>query len=86
MTASAWCNGTLSGLLRLATNVTVTLVGPGTPLSPALHAYGIKTLAGFIAIDRDAIRSVIANGGGVKAFKEFGRQVLISAEQPASSQ
>ena len=86
VTASAWCNGTLSGLLRLATNVPVTLVGPGTPLSPALHAYGIKTLAGFIAIDRDAIRSVIANGGGVKAFKEFGRQVLISAEQPASIQ
>ncbi|MEQ8332888.1 DUF364 domain-containing protein [Nisaea sp.] len=80
VTASAWCNGTLPGLLRLAKNVPVTLVGPGTPLSPALHAYGIRTLGGFKPVDRDAIRSVIANGGGVKAFKKFGEQILLSAE------
>lgn len=80
VTASAWCNGTLSGLLRHAKGVPVTLVGPGTPLSPALHAYGIKTLAGFIPLDRDAIRSAITDGGGVRAFKEFGKQILVSAE------
>lgn len=80
VTASAWCNGTLSGLLRLATSIPVTLVGPGTPLSPALHAYGIRTLGGFKAVNRNAIKAVIANDGGVKAFKEFGEQVLLSAE------
>lgn len=80
VTASAWCNGTLSGLLRLARNVPVTLVGPGTPLTPALHAYGIRKLAGFKIIDRDAVRSAIASGGGVKAFKKFGDQILLSAE------
>lgn len=80
VTASAWCNGTLSGLLRLARNVPVTLVGPGTPLTPALHAYGIRKLAGFKVVDRDEVRSAIAGGGGVKAFKEFGDQILLSAE------
>lgn len=79
ITASAWCNGTLSGLLRLATNTPTTLIGPGTPLSPSLHVYGITTLAGFKVIDREAVRSVIAGGGGVKAFKEFGEQVLMSS-------
>ena len=58
----------------------MTLVGPGTPLSPALHAYGIRTLGGFKAVNRNAIKAVIANDGGVKAFKEFGEQVLLSAE------
>ncbi len=80
VTASAWCNGTLSGLLRLAKNVPVTLIGPGTPLTPALHAYGIRKLAGFKVVDRDGVRSAIAGGGGVKAFKEFGDQILLSAE------
>ncbi|WP_193170272.1 Rossmann-like domain-containing protein [Nisaea nitritireducens] len=80
ITASAWCNGTLSGLLRLARNVPVTLIGPGTPLTPALHAYGVRKLAGFRVGDRDAVRSAIASGGGVKAFKEFGDQILLSAD------
>ncbi|MEO9903566.1 DUF364 domain-containing protein [Nisaea sp.] len=80
ITASAWCNGTLPGLLRLAREVPVTLVGPGTPLTPTLHAYGIKKLAGFRIIDRDAVRSAIASGGGVKAFKEFGEQIVLSAD------
>ncbi len=80
VTASAWCNGTLPGLLQLARNVQVTLVGPGTPLTPALHAYGIKKLAGFRIVDRDAVRSAIASGGGVKSFKKFGEQILLSAD------
>ena len=33
ITASAWCNGTLPYLLRLAQNIPVTLIGPGTPLT-----------------------------------------------------
>ena len=79
ITASAWCNGTLPYLLRLAQNIPVTLIGPGTPLTPTLHAYGIRKLAGFRIRDRDAVRSAIANGGGVKSFKKFGNQVLLSA-------
>lgn len=80
ITASAWCNGTLSGLLRLAKHVPVTLVGPGTPLTPALHAYGINKLAGFKITDHNEVKSAISSGGGVKAFKKFGDQILLSAK------
>jgi hypothetical protein len=80
VTASAWSNGTLAGLLRLATGSRVTLVGPGAPLAPALHAYGIHRLAGFIVGDREKTREIIAEGGGVKAFKPYGRQIMLSEE------
>ncbi|UUX50531.1 DUF364 domain-containing protein [Nisaea acidiphila] len=79
VTASAWSNGSLAGLLRLASGCCVSLVGPGTPLSPSLYAYGIQRLAGFVVEDRETTRTVIARGDGVKAFKPFGRQVLLSA-------
>lgn len=77
-TASAWVNGTLPPLLRLAEDCQVTLVGPGTPLSTELHSYGIRRLAGFVVEEREQVRAVIADGRGVKAFKHFGRQVLIT--------
>ncbi|WP_193179889.1 Rossmann-like domain-containing protein [Nisaea sediminum] len=80
VTASAWSNGTLAGLLRLAIGSRVTLVGPGAPLAPALHAYGIHRLAGFIVGDREKTREIIADGGGVKAFKPYGRQIMLSEE------
>ncbi|WP_420404622.1 Rossmann-like domain-containing protein [Nisaea sp.] len=80
VTSSAWSNGTLAGLLRLASGSRVTLVGPGTPLQPALHAYGIQRLAGFVVADRERTREVIAAGGGVKAFKPHGRQVVLTEE------
>lgn len=80
ITASAWSNGSLAGLMRLATGCRVSLVGPGTPLSPALHEYGLHRLGGFVVEDRDSTREVIARGDGVKAFKPFGRQVLISED------
>jgi len=79
VTASAWSNGTLAGLLRLATDSRVTLVGPGAPLVPELHAYGIHRLAGFVVEDRERTREAIAGGRGVKAFKPYGRQVMLSA-------
>lgn len=80
ITASAWSNGTLAGLLRLATESRVTLVGPGAPLARALHAYGIQRLAGFVVEDRARTRDVIAADGGVKAFKPYGRQVMLSED------
>lgn len=80
VTASAWSNGTLAGLLRLVTESRVTLVGPGAPLAPALHAYGLHRLAGFVVGDREKTREIIAKGGGVKAFKPYGRQIMLSEE------
>lgn len=80
ITASAWSNGTLAGLLRLAARSRVTLVGPGTPMTDALGPYGVHRMAGFIVEDRERTRSVIAEGGGVSAFKSLGRQVMLAPD------
>ena len=58
----------------------VALVGPGTPLAPALHAYGIESLSGLIIEDPAAAAKLIAEGGSVSALKRLGRQVTLTAE------
>lgn len=78
ITATAWVNGTLPMLMRLAGEAEITLVGPGTPLSPAMHSYGIERLAGFVVDDRDGLRRAVSEGAGVRQFRRFGRQVLIA--------
>jgi uncharacterized protein (DUF4213/DUF364 family) len=76
ITASAWSNASLAGLLRLADGAHVSVVGPGTPLSPLLHDRGIKRLAGFVVTNPAALRQAIAEGAGVRQFRHFGRHVV----------
>lgn len=77
ITSSTLGNGTLAGLLALVDTAFVTLVGPGTPLSPVLFDHGIDRLAGYLPVDHDRIEQAIKDGGGVKAFKPFGRNVTL---------
>ncbi len=77
ITASAWLNGSLAELLRLGQGAQITLVGPGTPLSPRLHDHGIHRLAGFVVTEREALRRVVAEGGAVRHFRHLGRIVLL---------
>ena len=77
VTASAWRNGTLAGLLALAQGAHVSLIGPGTPLSPVLHRHGIHRLAGFVPTDREALRQAVAEGAGVSQFRHLGRTVVL---------
>lgn len=92
VTASAFANRTLPRLLRLAQSgsiqsgsthggsaqgARVAMIGPGTPLSPRLFAYGIESLAGFVAEDREAVVRVVASGGGSRDFHPFGRMVTL---------
>ncbi|MDA1311476.1 MAG: DUF364 domain-containing protein [Proteobacteria bacterium] len=77
ITASAWSNGSLAGLLRLADGADVSVVGPGTPLSPLLFDLGVKRLAGFVVSDPPALRQAIAEGAGVRQFRHFGRDVVL---------
>ena len=55
------------------------LVGPGTPLAPALHAYGIESLSGIVFEDPPAVAKLITEGGSVSALKRLGRQVTLTA-------
>ena len=77
ITASAWSNASLAGLLHLADSAHVSMVGPGTPLSPLLHDQGIKRLAGFVVTNPAALRQAIAEGAGVRQFRHFGRDVVL---------
>lgn len=77
VTASTLVNGTIDELLALASPGTeVTLVGPGTPLCPALFDLGIRRLAGFVAVDREGCLKAIMEGAGARAFRRFGRAVV----------
>lgn len=77
VTASALANRTLPRLLRQATSARVAMIGPGTPLTPRLFAYGLQSLAGFVAEDRAAVARIIAAGGGSRDFLPHGRMVTL---------
>ena len=77
ITASTLVNGTVDDLLALAGPETeVTLVGPGTPLCPALSKLGVHRLAGFVATDREGCLKAIMEGAGARAFRRHGRAVM----------
>jgi len=77
VTASAFANRTLPRLLRVAPGARIAMIGPGTPLTPRLFAYGLESLAGFVAEDRDGVARVIAAGGSSRDFHPFGRMVTL---------
>lgn len=81
ITASTLLNGTLAGLLALAPNAYVVLVGPSAPLAPCLFARGVNAISGFIATDIPRLERVVAQGGAVRAMKQCGRNATI--QKPA---
>jgi uncharacterized protein (DUF4213/DUF364 family)/nucleoside-triphosphatase THEP1 len=79
ITASSFANGSLPRLLRLADGARTVLIGPGTPLAPALHAYGIDRLAGLVVEDADGAARAVMEGGAVKALKPYVRYATLEA-------
>lgn len=77
ITASALVNRSLPGLLRAGGSVSAVLVGPGAPLSPRLFDYGVCALSGLVATDADGMARAVAEGGGAKDLKRFGRQLTL---------
>ncbi len=82
VTASALANRTLPQLLTAARTAPapgarLALVGPGTPLTARLFAYGVETLCGFVAVDAPALAEVILAGGSSKQFHKHGRFVTL---------
>lgn len=78
VTASTLGNGSLAGILHLARGKRVILVGPGTPLAPALFACGVERLAGMVVDDPDAAARVVMEGGAVRALRPAGRNLTIA--------
>jgi uncharacterized protein (DUF4213/DUF364 family)/nucleoside-triphosphatase THEP1 len=80
ITASALVNRSLPGLIEAGRGACLALIGPGTPLSPHLFAYGLDALAGFVVENPEAIARIIAEGGGQSALKPHGRYVTLRRE------
>ncbi len=79
VTAAALADHSLPGLLASRGAGTVALVGPGTPLSPRLHAYGIGALAGMVVEDPEGAAAAVTEGGAVKALKPHTRRLTLKA-------
>lgn len=78
ITASTFANGSLGALLEhCAPGAFIALIGPSTPLDPGLFAYGISALAGFVVDDADRAFRVVAEGGGAKALRACGRDLVL---------
>lgn len=78
VTGATVANGSLDGLLALARRDAVrVLVGPGTPLCPALFALGLDALSGLVVADRAGAHRVIAEAGAVRALRPFTRPVTL---------
>jgi len=77
ITASTMVDGALPGLLSLAPQAFTVLLGPGTPLSPALFDFGIDIVSGLVVEDLDATASVVAEGGAVRALKRHARNLSV---------
>ncbi|MCR4443360.1 MAG: DUF364 domain-containing protein [Peptococcaceae bacterium] len=75
ITATTLINKTLPRLLELSRRARVILVGPSTPMTPALFHYGIDTLAGTVVVKPETIRRVVQEGGCMEIFKCGGCMV-----------
>jgi hypothetical protein len=77
ITASTLINSTLAGLLELAPNAFIVLVGPSAPLAVCLFDRGVDAISGFVATDVAGLERVVAQGGAVRAMKKFGRNATL---------
>ena len=50
---------------------------PGAPLTGRLFSYGIEVSSGLIAKDVEGLARMVAEGGGAKDLKRFGRQATV---------
>lgn len=80
VTASTIVNGSLPRILTLCKGAFVLMIGPSTPLSPALFDLGIAALSGFVAADIGSLARAVSEGGAVTALRPFGRYVTIQRE------
>lgn len=76
-TASALIDHSLANLLALRGRAAVALVGPSTPMTPRLHAYGVDTLAGMIIEDARGAMRAVAEGASVGTLKAYGRMAML---------
>ncbi|HQP30822.1 MAG TPA: DUF364 domain-containing protein [Deltaproteobacteria bacterium] len=75
ITATTLINKTLPRLLELSSGRFCVLVGPSTPLTPALFDFGVKALAGTVVVDEAKVWRHVAEGGERSVFANGARMV-----------
>lgn len=81
--ATTLVNRSLPRILRTAPKRPVGMIGPGTPLTPRLHDYGLAVLGGFIATDANGLAKAIRAGAGSRDFGQFGKyRHMLSTRMP----
>jgi len=80
VTSSSIVNGSLAGILELCPQAFVVLIGPSTPLSPALFDFGVDALSGFVARDADKLALAVSEGAAVSALRPYGRYVTLRCD------
>jgi hypothetical protein len=73
VTASTIVNGTFPGIIAHCQQAFVLMIGPSTPLCPALFEIGVGALSGFVAVDLHGLAAALSEGAAVSALRPFGR-------------
>jgi uncharacterized protein (DUF4213/DUF364 family) len=58
----------------------VVLIGPSTPLSPALFELAVDALAGFVARDAGKLAVAVSEAAAVSALRPYGRYVMLRCD------
>ena len=71
--SSSLINRNLPRVLRLAHGSRVAVVGPSTPLTPRLYAYGAEILGGLVVHNPQGLAAAIRSGALPRDFTHFAR-------------
>lgn len=82
ITASTLGNKSAETMFDAARSKRIAIVGPGTPLAPRLHKFGVEVLAGSVVRDPDLAATIVAQTGGAAALKQACRYVTLRAPRP----
>ncbi len=78
ITGTTLINHTIDGLLDLAREKRVMLLGPSTILSPLLFAFGVDVLCGSHVVDADAVYAHLKAGGCFRRMPGLRQAILLS--------
>jgi len=73
--SSTLINRNLPRILRLSHGSRLALVGPSTPMTPRLHAYGVEILGGLQVTDPKGLAAAVKAGAHPKDFGRYGQFV-----------
>jgi len=77
ITGATLVNHTFDGLMALCPSEAVVLVlGPSTPLAPALFDHGVDILSGSIVIDIDSVLQAVGQGANFRQIRKQGVRLV----------